>query len=188
MSLRARVEQMVFRCRLACLLALGFWSAALMATAARLARCPDDAFALATCAHWLPTLSLQQSLVQVQVQPLDAAAWFNPGYLHDRLSQWLSAETASRRTTELQPAIDRAWYGLGLCLIVQARLYEALVPMQRAAELQPLNPHAWCHSALVHTQQGRCQQAMGIMDDLSGFEPRVAAQPSREIGLASSFA
>ena len=117
------------------------------------------------------------------LRPADAAAWFNLGYLHDRLDQWNAAEAAFRRATELSPTLDRAWYGLGLSLIAQSRLEEALLPLRRSTELQPMSPHAWYQLARVHAQQGETEQARGIIEHLRRFEPRVAAQLTGETGL-----
>ncbi|MFM6985042.1 MAG: tetratricopeptide repeat protein [Hydrogenophaga sp.] len=170
------------------LLAFGLRRAALSVTATRLSVNPGDSHALATRAHLLgqdgafaEAIVLQQRLVQRR--PADAVAWFNLGYLQERLGQWIPAERAFRRAADLAPHLDRAWYGLGLCLVGQSRLAEAIEPLQRSTQLQPMNPSGWYQLARVQADRGETEQVRSIIAHLYGFEPRVAAHLARETGL-----
>lgn len=180
------------RLRLHGLLALGLREAALAVTGRRLACAPDDAHNLATRANLLAAsgdlaaaLSVQQGLVELEA--FRPEAWFNLGFLLERMRKPAEAEPAFRRAIELAPELDRAWYGLGLCLIGQNRLAEAAPVLRRATELQPMSPFAWYQLARLHAECGDADQARHIIAHLRGFEPRVAEQLVRETGLAAGL-
>ena len=83
----------------------------------------------------------------------------------------------------MDPQLDRAWYGLGLALIRQGRFDEATEALKRNTDLQPMSPYGWYQLAKVHMDRHEPDQARKIIQHLQGFEPKVAAQLEREIGL-----
>lgn len=113
-----------------------------------------------------------------------AAHWFNLAYVREQLGRHADAEAAFRRAVELDPKLDRAWYGLALTLIRLGRLDDAAAALKRNTELQPMSPYGWYQLARVHAERKQPEQAARIVAHLKTFEPKVAAQLEREIGLA----
>lgn len=155
---------------------------------AALATDRTDVHAWASLAHWHAEgdeLESARTALErcVILQPDHALHWFNLGYVCERLARLAQAEQAFRRATELDAALDRAWYGLGLVLIAQDRLAEAATALQVNTQLQPMSPHGWYQLARVQLDLGALEEARGILQRLRQFEPKVAAQLAREIGL-----
>jgi predicted Zn-dependent protease len=75
---------------------------------------------------------------------------------------------------------------MALVLIRLQRLDEAVAALQRNTELQPMSPYGWYQLARVHAARLRPDEAARIVGHLQGFEPKVAAQLRREIGLPAS--
>ena len=115
-----------------------------------------------------------------------AAAWFNKGFVLEQLGRWEAALQAFGHATTIDAGLDRAWYGMALVLIRLQRLDEAVVALKRNTALQPMSPHGWYQLARVHAARRQHDEALGIVGHLKGFEPKVAAQLQREIGLPPS--
>ncbi len=84
------------------------------------------------------------------LDPGNAVAHFNLGYVCDKLGQFEEAIQAFQESTRLNPKIDRAWYGLGLCHAHLGQHAEAAAALEQAANLQPMNPHAWYALGMAH--------------------------------------
>ncbi len=172
------------------LLVLGRHEAAGRAFDAMLAGWPGDAYALASRAHLRAQFGQRDAAIAdaqqlVALHPSRSAAdWFNLAFLLDEAGRLDAAEPAFRRALELDPKLDRAWYGLGLTLIRQRRLDEAVEALERNTKLQPMSPYGWYQLARVHMDRQEPEQARKILRHLQGFEPKVAAQLEREIGVA----
>jgi tetratricopeptide (TPR) repeat protein len=155
-----------------------------------LGRWPADAYALASRAHLSAQLghhdeALADAQALVKAHPQRAAAdWFNLAYLLDEAGQQTQAEPAFRRALEMDPALDRAWYGLGLTLIHLQRPDDAIEAFKRNTELQPMSPYGWYQLARIHADRQQPDEARRIIAHLKTFEPKVAAQLTRETGLA----
>lgn len=121
----------------------------------------------------------------IDLQPDRAAAWFNLGFVCDRLGRSIEAEQAFRRAIDQDPNLDRAWYGLALVLIAQERLSDAVSVLQVNTRLQPMSPHGWYQLARVQRDLGAIEETRSIIRRLRGFEPKVAAQLERETGLTA---
>ena len=119
------------------------------------------------------------------LQPDRATAWFNLGFVCDRLCRSAEAEQAFRRAIDQDPKLDRAWYGLALVLIAQERLQDAVAALQVNTRLQPMSPHGWYQLARVQWDLGAADETRCIIQRLRGFEPKVAAQLERETGLGA---
>jgi len=122
----------------------------------------------------------ERALVQT---PTHANAHFNVGFVCEELGRSQHAEQAFRAALQIDEKMDRAWYGLGLVLIRQQRFKESLVAFKRNTELQSMSPYAWYQMARVHMEMKEPDKALEVMRHLNGFEPKVAAQLEREIGL-----
>lgn len=154
-----------------------------------LKRWPGEAYCLASRSHLhaqagLLDLAIADAQTLVDVHPQRSAAdWFNLAFLLEQRGHQAQAEPAFRRALELDPQLDRAWYGLGLSLIGLGRFEEAVTALKRNTELQPMSPHGWYQLARVHMGRQEPDEARRIIRHLKGFEPKVAAQLEREIGL-----
>lgn len=155
-----------------------------------LERWPQDAYLLASRAHLLAQRGARDAAITdaqalVAAHPRRSAAdWFNLAYLLEDAKRYGDAEPAFRQALDLDPKLDRAWYGLGLTLIHLNRFDEAIAALKRNTELQPMSPYGWYQMARVHMDRHEPDEARRIIRHLQGFEPKVAAQLTRETGLA----
>lgn len=149
---------------------------------------PGDAYALASKAHLqaqggegAAAIATMERLLALRHD--NGAHWFNFGFLLEEAGDYVRAESAFRRATELSPQLDRAWYGLGLVLIRMQRFDEAVAALKRNTQLQPMSPYGWYQLARVHVDRHEPEEARRIIRHLQRFEPKVAAQLERETGL-----
>lgn len=110
----------------------------------------------------------------MRLSPTQAAAWFNLGYLQDRLNRPEQAVISFARAVELSPALDTAWYGLGCALRRLGRLPEALEALARNVALQPWSPHGIEEMVHAHAVLRQPSEVRRLIDQLGRFEPRVA--------------
>ena len=115
------------------------------------------------------------------VRPDQASIPFNIGFIQESLGRPEEAEVQFRKALELDPKLDRAWYGLGLVLISLRRPQEAIDALKRNTELQPMSPYGWYQLAMTHHHLGETSEARRIKKHLEGFEPKVAAQLTRDL-------
>jgi tetratricopeptide (TPR) repeat protein len=115
------------------------------------------------------------------MNPGNADAWFNLGFLHDKADRLEDAERCFRRAVQLKPKLDRAWYGLGLVLIRAGRLEEAIEALKQNVKLQPFNPYGYYQLGMTYHHLGRSDEAWKVHQQLSGFEPRFSATLKRDL-------
>jgi tetratricopeptide (TPR) repeat protein len=139
--------------------------------------------ASALAADAKPAQALEHLRYMAAQNPAHAPTHFNTGFLLEQAGALPEAESAFRRALELDPRIDRAWYGLALVLIKQNRLTEALAALHENTRLQPFSPYGWYQLAMTHHHLGNGGEAARIRAHLAGFEPRVAAQLGRDLGM-----
>ena len=190
--LKRRLDYLFSKGQALVLLALGQREQALSRFDRMLVLLPMDRYALASRAHVLVQLnrlddsiaSLQQ-LSRVTGTPVQqATACFNLGYVLQQNGRHDEARPAFEKAAEHQPCMDRAWYGLALALIHQGLFHEARQALEKTTLLQPMSPYGWYRLAEVNLALGEPEKARLVIDHLRQFEPRVAAQLEREIGLA----
>lgn len=156
---------------------------------------PADRYALASRAHVLVQLNrLDESIVNLQQLTRIAgskeqlgAAWFNLGYVLKQKGRHGDAVCAFKHAVGYCPGMDQAWYGLALALIEQGRLHEARNMLIKTTTLQPMAPHGWYRLGQVELALGAPEKALQVVDRLRQFEPRVAAQLKRDIGVDVPF-
>lgn len=160
-----------------------------------LALLPTDRYALASRAHALVQLGrLDESIVSLQQltrlsgsPAQQGAVWFNLGYVLQQNGRHADACPAFENAVGHCPGMDQAWYGLALALIEQGKLREARRALKKTTTLQPMAPHGWYRLAQVDLALGAPEKALQVADHLHQFEPKVAAQLKRDIGLALSL-
>lgn len=124
--------------------------------------------------------------VFTQTYTQEAAGWFNLGYALQQLGRQAEAGVAFRRAVAIDPRMDRAWYGLALVLM-DARLYQAAADaLEKTTALQPMGPHGWFKLAQVRQALDQHDEAFKIIKHLRQFEPKVAAQLERALGMGLS--
>jgi tetratricopeptide (TPR) repeat protein len=149
---------------------------------------PLDRHALASRAHIHAQQgsfneAVESLRVFTQTYPQEPAGWFNLGYALQQLGQQGEAGVAFRQAVAIDPRMDRAWYGLALVLM-DARLYQAAADaLEKNTALQPMSPHGWFKLAQVRQALGQPDEAIKIARHLRQFEPKVAAQLERALGM-----
>jgi tetratricopeptide (TPR) repeat protein len=158
--------------------------AALQAFEGMLQLRPNDAYALASCAHlYAASNDLPQAIARLQalVQTAPgASAWFNLGFVLQQAGLHGQAEAAFGQALACDERMDRAWYGLGLALAHRRQFEEAIKAFKRATTLQPMSPHAWYRLAEAWMALGKSDEAREVLLHLRQFEPKVAAQLDRQ--------
>jgi tetratricopeptide (TPR) repeat protein len=170
------------------LLAFGRRGAALARFEKILRLRPLDHHALASRAHLHAQRgsfdeAIESLYLLTQACPQESSGWFNLGYALQQLGHQGQAGVAFRRALAIDPRMDRAWYGLALVL-VDSRLFEgAADALEKNTALQPMSPHGWFKLAQVRQALDQHDEALRIVDHLRQFEPKVAAQLERVLGL-----
>jgi len=119
----------------------------------------------------------------VALAPDNAEYHFNRGYLLQQLNDHEGAMSAFRRALECKADHDRALYGLALSLIACRRIEDAVAPLKRNTKLQPMSPYGWYQLARVEFDLGHRDEAQRIAEHVAKFEPKIARQLARELGL-----
>lgn len=175
------------------LLALGRNSSALDRFDRLLKLRPLDLHALASRAHLQTQLpdwdgAIASLRLLTTACPHGAAGWFNLGYALQHAGQCGEAESAFRRALALDAQMDRAWYGLALLLMRSRQFNSAVDALEKNIALQPMSPYGWYRLAQVRLALGQSDEVLSIIGHLRQFEPRVAAQLTRESALSLSDA
>ena len=127
-----------------------------------LAREPDHANAI----HGLGTIALQAGQPEqavrlisqaISIRPASMAFHSNLGMAHQALKQYVLAETAFHRASELAPNIAGIYFNLGNCLKEQSKLVEAVSCYQKVIQLQA--DHATAYNNL-----GNCYRELSRFD------------------------
>ena len=192
MQVRQHFGYLLLKVQALVLLLLGKPAKALARFDRMLVLLPTDRYALASRAHVLAQLGrldesilcLQQLTVLTGASAQQGAVWFNLGYVLQQNGRHADACPAFENAVVHCPGMGQAWYGLGLALIEQGRLHEALCALKKTTAIQPMAPHGWYRLAQVEWALGRPEKALQVIDQLRQFEPKVAKQLERDMGLA----
>jgi Flp pilus assembly protein TadD len=188
-ALRSLLTCQFLRMRAVLLLACGRHDAALARFEQILRLRPLDRHALASRAHLHAQRGSFDEAIEslhllTQTCPQESSGWFNLGYAFQQLGQQGQAGVAFRRAVTIDPRMDRAWYGLALVLM-DSRLFEgAADALEKNTALQPMSPHGWFKLAQVRQALGQHDEAFRIALHLRQFEPKVAAQLEKTLGLS----
>lgn len=154
-------------------------SSALAAYREALAADPDMAraahalaFLLAKDRHYAEAEAVLR--VVIRNRPGNAVAWFNLGFVCDRLDRTGEAIEAFRNAVRYNAKLDHAWYGLGVTLARTQRHGEAAEALEQAAKLQPMNGHAWYQLAMSYHALHEADRVKGIVEYLDRFDRHMA--------------
>ncbi|MEO6320459.1 MAG: tetratricopeptide repeat protein [Polaromonas sp.] len=192
-SSRGRLRYFFLKAQAMVLLAFGRPAGALARFEQMVSGWPLDRYALASRAHVLVQLNqLEASIVSQQQlvglpgsQAQLAVAWFNLGYSLQQAGHHDEARPAFEKATEFNPVMDRAWYGLALVLIHQRQFREARQALEKNTALQPMSPYGWYRLAEVNLVLGDPEKSRKVIEHLRRFEPSVAVQLERDLGLGA---
>ena len=173
------------------LLAMGRSKAALARFDRLLQLRPLDCHALASQAHIHAQrgsfdAAIESLRLLTQTRPQEPASWFNLGFTLQQLGEHGQAGVAFRQALAIDPRLDRAWYGLALVLMDSRQYQEAAVALEKTTALQPMSPHGWFRLAQVRQALDQHDAALKIALHLRQFEPKLAAQLERVLGLGRS--
>lgn len=162
-------------------MALNYWQRILQVR-------PSDPAVMGTVAHLLAGRGRRVEAIALlrqalELLPSSAASWFNLGFMLQEQNEHSEALDCFDRALALDDRLDRAHYGRGLSLVKLNRLQEALPAFKRNTELQPLSPYGFYQLAYLHHRMGEPEQAKRTIRHLFNFEPQVARQLQRELGV-----
>lgn len=173
------------------LLLIGRRAAAEAVFTAMLREWPGDGYALASRAHLHAEAGRLDEALADATELVDrhpqrsAGDWFNLGFLQEKRGRADDAVASFQRAVAMDEKLDRAWYGLGLALVGLGRLDEAVAALKRNTQLQPMSPYGWVQLARVQVNRQQPEEAVRIIRHLQRFEPKVAEQLQREMGLSA---
>ena len=185
---RSLLISQFLRMRAVVLLACGRPDAALARFEQVLQLRPFDHHALASRAHLHAQRGSFDEAVEslhllTQTRPQESSGWFNLGYALQQLGLQGQAGVAFRRALNIDPRMDRAWYGLALVLMDSRLLEGAADALEKNTALQPMSPQGWFKLAQVRQALDQHDEAIKIIEHLRQFEPRVAAQLEKTLGV-----
>lgn len=108
-----------------------------------------------------------------QLNPRDALAWFNLGYLRERRHQTVAAEQAFRHALEHDCKLDPAWYGLGRLLAQRGDYRAAIDAYEQAAQRQPMNAQVWYALGMAWHGLHDPEKVQAVVEHLNRFDPRM---------------
>ena len=116
--------------------------------------------------------------------PHDPLPWYLRGVVYRDLAQWKSAESAFRRTLEIEPDYYEASFQLGSVLLTLKKTNEAIQFFEIAATDAGLRSECRVGRAHCYRLLGRPKQARAILDAVVRDEPNHPAA-SLELGRIS---
>ena len=121
-----------------------------------------------------------------RLAPGSAHHAFNHGFALQACALDADAIEAFDAAICCDPRFDRAYYGRALSQIRLGYEDAAIESLQTNTELQPMSPFGWYQLAHVQHRRGQIGNARATLARLAAFEPGVARQCAREIGLELS--
>lgn len=104
--------------------------------------------------------------------PDDSKPLFYQGIALAVTGRFVEAETAYRRTVNLDPSEARAWNNLGAILFeALKRRDEGIQCLMHSLKLDPGNKLGWANLASMHGQMGRHQQALDCAERALALDP-----------------
>lgn len=106
----------------------------------------------------------------------------NRGLRATAAKDWLTAEAAFRRATQLARTSAEAWNGLGHALRQQGRYAPSLAAYDEALRLKPDFPEALEYVGEAYVKLGRMDDARRVLDRLRPLDAARAAELAKIIG------
>ena len=111
----------------------------------------------------------------VRFNPAHAKGWCHLGVLCRNEHGREEAIRAFREVARLKPELAEVWYRLGLLLSENGENEEARISFREAVRLKPDYLHAWCGLGMTCAALGDEAELAHVEQQLSLFDPRVAA-------------
>ena len=118
----------------------------------------------------------------LEIEPHDAHAWFNLGYVRDKGGMDDAAIAAFRQATGLNPDNDRAWYGLGMLHARHGRHADAAAALTEAGRLQPMNGLAWYALGMAWQHCNQPDKVAAVIEHTLTHDPQTAQRLIRDTG------
>ncbi len=153
-----------------------------------LAETPDNFDVLAMLAHQEAedgeTASARARYENIVLaRPNDKGAWFNYGFLLQKMGDHAAAIKAFEKTTALDEKLDRAWFGKGLSHVALQQLAPAIDAFKKTNKLQPMSPHGFYELAKAQFASDDRDACEKTMRKVKEFDPKVTAQLEDETGI-----
>ncbi len=110
----------------------------------------------------------------LRINPAQAVAHFNVGWVCDQQGLHDDALAHFRRAVEINPDIDRAWYGMGVIHVKHHRHQDAKKAFQEVVRIEPMNMHGWYQLGMTHFVLGEMTEFDGLKNHTLKFNPKVA--------------
>lgn len=120
----------------------------------------------------------------LEIEPGHPDTIFNAAYVMQKARRHEEAITRFQQVLDRNRFMDRAWYGMGLSLAALGRHEEAVEKLREAVRLQPFNPYAGYQLAAALHKLGRHEEVRSEYERVRGFEPKIAAQMRRDLGVS----
>jgi tetratricopeptide (TPR) repeat protein len=110
----------------------------------------------------------------IDLQPANASAWSEKGFLLNLLGRHAEALKAFERATELDPENAFAWSDKGFTLEILGRHAEALKACEQATKLDPKDAFAWSRMGCTLNILGRHAEALKACEQATELDPENA--------------
>jgi tetratricopeptide (TPR) repeat protein len=149
---------------------------------------PNDARMMVTIANALASTGKKTEAITwleraVKVDPTEASAWYNLGYILQEQEQHAEALASFERAIGNNEKLDLAYYGKAISLVKLGRLDEAVVALKVNTKLQPMSPYGWYQLAHTYKKMNDTERVIKTIKKVSAFEPNVALQLQKETGI-----
>jgi tetratricopeptide (TPR) repeat protein len=119
----------------------------------------------------------------VKIDPTEASAWYNMGYIYQEGEQHEQALAAFDRAIACNEKLDQAYYGKGISLVKLGRFDDAVVALKANTKLQPMSPYGWYQLAHTYKKMNDTERVIKVIKKLSAFEPNIALLLQKETGI-----
>lgn len=119
----------------------------------------------------------------LEVEPRNAAGWFNLGFILQERRLHADAIRAFDSAIEIDGRLDRAFYGKALSLMNLGNFAEARPLLETTIKLQPMSPYGYYQLAALQFKTGDHDGYIKTTSKLGKFEPQLAVQLQRETGV-----
>lgn len=110
----------------------------------------------------------------LQINPDDAIAHFNVGWVCDQQGLLDDALMHFHRAVALKRDLDRAWYGIGIIAIKRGEHLRAKEAFLEVVRIEPMNKYGWYQLGMTHFVLGETRELQGLKEHTVQFNPKIA--------------